>query len=81
MLILILTDVQYLQSVFLALKKGITKIICETQPESMACTDVKVHFLAVNWKNLIQLLTHFKPMFPFLTFSGGTEREHWPEMG
>ena len=24
------------------------KIICETQPESMACTDVKVHFLVVN---------------------------------
>ena len=51
------------------------KIICETQmgkePEPMVCTDVKVHFLAVNWKNLIQLLTHFRPMFPFLTFSGG----------
>ena len=41
----------------------------------------------------VALLTHFKPMFPFytpwkrqktrdfLTFSGFTEREHWPEMG
>ena len=38
-------------------------------------------------------LTHFRPVFPFytpwkrqktfgfLTFSGGIEREHWPEMG
>ena len=43
-----------------------------------------------NWRLLI---THFRPMFPFytpwkrqktfdfLTFSGGIEREHWPEMG
>ena len=41
----------------------------------------------------IMLLTHFRSMFPFytpwkrqktfgfLTFSGGIESEHWPEMG
>ena len=44
------------------------------------------HFVWVYW-GWLPGLTHFRPMFPFytpwkrfLTFSGGIEREHWPEM-